>query len=405
MSRTDFCVLTLIALWLGAGTARAQSPYVETLPDTPPRNVAFHVGPIQFWPGLRIRDVGVDTNVFDESENPKSDWLVNLQPDLTIWGQAGYFRVSARTGADLLYFAKYESERSVSTDARVRLDGHFGLIRPWVGVATVGSATRPNAEIDLRARRREHEYSGGVAFDATPTASLFVAVTRQSTAYQEDEVFRAVRLSTVLDRDTETYGVGARIKLTPFTTMTARYEQDQDTFVNNPQRDSEGRSGSVELAFSPEAIISGRVRVGFRDLEFAGDNTEGYRGLVASGGVISRFYMSRLEVQVSRRLQYSVESEHTYFVDSGAEVDFIQRIRGPIDAQVRGAISQLRYDSAVDGARFTDVVRSFMAGVGYNFDDRSRVAVHFEYAQRDSESIVREYDRRRYFASYTQSFQ
>lgn len=404
MNRTEVSALALMTLLTVGGTAQAQGPHVAGLAEAPPRNVAFHVGPFQFWPGLKIRELGVDSNVFDDAENPKSDWMIGLQPDVTIWGQAGYFRVSARSGTDLVYFAQYESERSVSAHGRVRVEGQFGLLRPWIGAATVGSAERPTPEIDLRARRRDQEYSGGLAFDATPTTSVFVAATRQSTTFAEDAIFRGVPLAAALDRESHLYGAGARFKLTPFTTLTARAEQDRDTFTNDPRRDSDGRTASVELSFSPEAVINGRVRVGYRDVEVAAADVEGYRGLVASAGLTSRFYLSRIDIEVNRRLQYSVDQDHAYFVESSADVNFVQRLFGPVDTQLRVGLGGLRYDRALMADAFNDTVRSVMTGVGYNFEDRSRFAVHFEYAERDSELETREYSRRRYFASYTQSF-
>ena len=70
-------------LWVGVD-ARAQSavgagPLTASLPDTEPTTGVLMVGPIRFAPGLTVREIGYDSNVFDEppERSPKEDYVLS----------------------------------------------------------------------------------------------------------------------------------------------------------------------------------------------------------------------------------------------------------------------------------------------------------------------------------------
>jgi hypothetical protein len=75
-------------------------------------------GPVYVKPAIRLKELGVDSNVFNQSVDEKSDFTFTVSPqaDLAL-PIARLGLVRSTVGTDLVYFAQYASERSV--DPRV----------------------------------------------------------------------------------------------------------------------------------------------------------------------------------------------------------------------------------------------------------------------------------------------
>src|SRR3954469_25456827 len=63
-----------------AATARAQGPVgsgplTESLTTTEPQTNVISLGRIKLAPGITIREIGKDDNVFQEAVNPKEDFI------------------------------------------------------------------------------------------------------------------------------------------------------------------------------------------------------------------------------------------------------------------------------------------------------------------------------------------
>ena len=165
-------VLMIMALLSVAREAAAQSavgggPLTSALPETEPATGVLGGGPIRFAPGLTVREIGYDSNVFDESaeEGPKEDWVLAVSPDVSAFSRLRFVRLSAYAGSELTYYKEYVDERSVGYAGRGRIDFLFSKVRPFVGFGQTRTRTRPNGEIDTRAKRVYVAHSGGVAFD------------------------------------------------------------------------------------------------------------------------------------------------------------------------------------------------------------------------------------------------
>ena len=93
--------------------------------------------------------------------------------------------MSAYAGAELhLLTRPTSSERSVGHSLRARVDVLLSRVRPFVGVGTPETRTRPNGEIDMRADRQEDELSGGLAFDLSRTRWSMASATSSGRHYE-----------------------------------------------------------------------------------------------------------------------------------------------------------------------------------------------------------------------------
>lgn len=395
-------IITLAVLLAMAAPARAQSgPLTASLDLGEPRTVAFRLGPIQISPNLRLPEIGYDSNVFDEETNPKSDWTAKLAPDLNVYARAGLFQFVLSAANEFTYYTKYKSERSVSRQFRGRLDAYLSRFTPWITAADVSLHDRPNREIDLRARHTDSELSAGLAFELTSIASVYAMATRVENRFSSEEVFKAISLERALNRRGEQLAAGIKVRATPFTTVLIDATLAEDRFAGDSGRNSRSTMASGVLEIAPEAILSGRARIGYQDFQPNDRSLPPFRGVV-SGGSLTYTILQRatLNAVFERSVQYSFETARGYYVESGADLTYTHRIAGPYDVQGTASRRWLDYTNVTPGLKPT--VDFAGIGVGYNLPDGSRIGFNFEYSQRlDDVRPDRKYDRRRFFGTYT----
>lgn len=396
-----------LALAASASPAFAQGPLTTDFGETDPATFAFRLGPVLATPGLTVREIGVDTNVFDEPEDPKRDFMATVTPDLNLFLRVGVLRVTAASAADFTYYREYAEERAVSRQVRLRTDLLLGRLRPWATGAYVQTRDRLNEELDRRAPRTGVEYGAGVGFEISPKTRIYVSGARTGTEFRDGEVFQGVDLTEAFNRTSEQAQGGIEISLTPFTTLTLTGGVHRDVFDGAPLRDSESRAAGLVLEFSPEAVIRGQLRVGYRDFQPEDPALAPFQGVTASGGLaFTLLGRTRVEVGGSRDVEYSFEDEEGYFVQSGVDLTVTQRVLGAWDLQVRGGRRWLDYTRPTEGAgRRQDRVDAIAAGIGYNLRDRSRVGLQWEYTERGAPLRPdRRYDRQRIYGSWTYEF-
>ena len=129
--------IAVFLLLLPAVPARAQT----TDPDTSP----VRLGPFGITPSLLLRDVGRDTNVFNERDNPESDFTLTLVPRFEVVVKPKAMRVTLNTSTEYVYYQTYESERSINRSAGVRAYFLFTRLQPYVTASGTTSASRLNA--------------------------------------------------------------------------------------------------------------------------------------------------------------------------------------------------------------------------------------------------------------------
>jgi hypothetical protein len=397
-------------LW--PGTAAAQSsvgggPLTSSLPDVEPTIGILTIGRVRFAPGLVIREIGWDSNVFDESEpeSPKSDWVAAVQPDVSMFTRLRFLRLSAYAGSELTYYKTYDSERSVGHNLRARADVLLSRVRPFIGVGQVETRTRPNGEIDTRADRQEDEISGGLAFDLSPNALFYGAAYRLSVEY-EDAIESGVNLSETMTRDNFNYEAGMKTDLTPLLSMQLAASYRHDEFTFEPIRNSQSWGGLATFRFAPEAVVSGVVTAGYRDMDFVDPGVISFRGFVGTASIAYSFLeVGRLSVALTRGVEYSFDLGESHYVEQSAMVAYTHRLFGAVDAQVLGSRAAFDYDARPTLPAHTDTIDTAAGSVGYNLRNKTRIALNYEYARRRSPVFAeRNYQRRRAFLSWQFAF-
>lgn len=89
--------------------AVAASAYAQSTDIADVRNKArTHAGPLYLTPAIQLKEVGVDSHVFNAAGDQKSDFTLTVAPKLDVWIPAARRALfQASVAADLVWFAHY----------------------------------------------------------------------------------------------------------------------------------------------------------------------------------------------------------------------------------------------------------------------------------------------------------
>jgi hypothetical protein len=393
MSPRFLAVMVLCAL---AAPARAGA---QQIAEDAPEQARIRLGPVGVTPSVALTRLGVDTNVFNEFEDPKRDFTFTLSPQVDAWARAGRARLHVAGRSDVVYFERYSSERSLDGTIGGRFEVQGARFTPWVSAGYTAGRQRIGYEVDLRFRRTMDEVAGGVEARAGARTRVALSITRSVLNHDPDAVFGFRNLREVLDRRSHTLGLQLRYALTPLTTFVLSGQASDDRFEVASSRDS--RSVRVESGFdlAPSALISGRGRIGYRQLNGTSHEFPEYAGVVASVAAGSTFGgRTRVDVVSERDVTYSWEPDYPYYVLTGATVTVTPRLTERWDVQGRLGGYRLAYRPVIGAehllANRVDTYHLRGAGIGFHVGRDLRFGFNVDRERRTSPQ------RQRFYAGY-----
>jgi Putative beta-barrel porin 2 len=375
----------------------------------PPAGAEMHLGPVTLRPRLDIREIGFDSNVFNEATDPKEDFTANFTPRLDVLAEPAWARIRYATYANFVYFQEFGDERSINVGNEGRFELILNRFRPYVSGMVANTRDRLNAEIDARAERRDWRLEAGTLVALTSRTSIVAALRHGSLEFDEDEVFNGVPLAATMNSDFDAFESGLRFALTPLTRLQVTGLYQRDRFDTALGRDSTTWRIVPTLEFAPDALISGRLTVGFTSFEPENSSIEGYRGLTTLGSLVWSMDTTKLEGRLERDVHYSYELLQPYYLTTGGQITLTQIIAGPLDVQLSAGRQRLEYrdnEAALDlsiGER-ADTIVTWSAGLGYRLGDTARIGINYEDASRDSPVLLRTFDRHRIYGSLSYGF-
>lgn len=388
-----------------AAQAVGSGPLTGTLAEVEPTVGVLDFGTVKLAPGFTVQELGHDSNIFDEHEDPKDDWVFRGTPDVSVFSLLRWVKLSAYAGAELVYLKTYEEERALGYQSRLRLDTNLSRVHPFIGIGKTENRNRPNGEIDIRADQDLDEISGGVGFELGPHSQIYGSAVRFRTAYTnafED----GVDISATLNRSAYTYSAGVRTDITPITSLTVSGSVTRDEFDTFVLRNSEARMFGGALRIGTEAQIAGTVSVSYRDFEPDDPLVRRFRGVTAQAVLSYAFLdLGRFTGTYNRGQEYSFDERDGYYLENTYGLSYTHRLLGELDFQVRGARSQFDYGFRAGALDRDETLDVGAASVGYNLRNRTRIALNYELARRRSPAVVdRNYDRTRVYTSWLYAF-
>jgi hypothetical protein len=380
---------------LTPASLRAQTPTNDAANvDDVRRNARIRVGPFYLTPAVLLKEAGVDTNVFNQATEQKSDFTFTLTPQTDVavpFARRGL--LTATVGADVVYYAQYDSERSIDPAIRIRGEAYAHRVTLFAEDSYLNTRQRPNYEIDVRSRHLENDVVAGVELRLTRKLSIDAAAKRAITEYDADAEFAGTSLQQTLNRKTSG-GVGTvKHRLTALTTLAVKFDRLDDEFAYSPERDSRSVRVMPGVVFKPRALISGSAWVGYR--KFSPEHPDilpAFSGLVADLGLsYTLLGATTFGVAYHRDLSYSYEVDNPFFVDNSIGASIRRALGGRLDAII--SVDRHRYDyrqlltlppSPIERSDTTWV---YGADVGYRVRRDARIGFGAKYYQRDSTAV------------------
>jgi hypothetical protein len=393
-------LLAALAVLVTAGPATAQSD-----PPDPWESMRFRTGPLAWTPKIQLKSLGWDTNVFNEVDDPRADFIVTLSPQVDWWLRAGRARLHGTNVVDGVYFATYTTERSINQQHQLTFEYPLNRVRPYVTGSYVDTRDRPGFEIDARAAHTEWGSQAGAAVRLSGKTTLELAGRYTSYAFDGDAEFDGTDLSLILNRVAAYGSSTVRYRLTPLTTLTLLGEVGREEFAESPERDNGSIRVLPGVEFDPFALLKGSAKVGYRRLDMKSPAIPDYSGLVAA---VNLAYVlmgrTRLSVGVDRDVQFSYEVLQPYYVLTAFSAAIRQSLARGWDIEARGSRHRMDYASTGGAADRLDTVRSVGGGVGYSLSGGSRIGFYLDSYRRRSPQYTRDYDSLRGGLSATYGF-
>jgi hypothetical protein len=105
MSKLTFFFL----LALAPATAVAQTSTAADIDDVR-KDARLHVGPFYMTPLFQVKELGVDSNVFNAAGLPVSDFTATVAPKLNLWiPVARRALLEATAAADFVWYSRYDT--------------------------------------------------------------------------------------------------------------------------------------------------------------------------------------------------------------------------------------------------------------------------------------------------------
>jgi hypothetical protein len=380
----------VFAALLCASRALAQPPVTDGWEQS-----RWRFGPFAVTPKFELKNLGWDTNVFAEVEDPKSDFTVTAAVPVDWWFRFGRGRLHGVSTVEGVYFATYSNQRGYNPRHEVTLLFPLNRVTPYIGGTYLSTNERPGFEITERIRRTETGANGGLFLRLS--SKLGLDLKGRETTYRYDEG-ETTNYSETLDRRTEIYGAQARYRVTSLTTLTFLADAVRERYTGTPERDNDGYRLLPGVEFGEHALITGKAELGYRSLSTPAPGVPDFSGFVGSAELSYVFRsMTRFTVGASRDIYFSYSNIEPFYIQPGFTLSITQQVSGPWDVQARGAWYRLDYQRVdVPGPEQlperVDEYQTWGGGIGYRVGREIRVSVNVDGYQRQSILNGQDYD-------------
>jgi hypothetical protein len=357
----------------------------------------WRFGPLAVTPKVELKNLGWDSNVFNEAEDPKSDFTTTVGAPINWWLRMGRARFHGVDYFEGVYFATYGDQSGFNQRHELTFLVPLNRIRPYIGGSYFSTNDRPGYEINARIRHTETGANAGLVVRLSSKVDLDVSG-RQTGYKYEDDPAAGVYYSETLDRRTENYGAQLRYRVTPLTTLTLLGDSVSERYTGATERNNDGFRVLPGVEFGEQALITGKAQVGYRKLNTLVAGMPDFSGLVANAGLSYTLRgATRFTAGVSRDVYFSYEVAQPFYIQPGLTLSLTQQVAGPWDVQARGSWYRLNYKQAdVPGVpplpERIDHYRTFGGGIGYRVGRDIRVGINIDSFHRDSIVASQAYD-------------
>jgi hypothetical protein len=390
-------VLGVIGAWL----LMTSSAFAQSVPvgEPNPADVRVRIGPLYMNPTIALTNLGVDTNVFNEAtdQNPKRDFTAIVEPSADLWLRMGRTWITARIAEQVVWFQKYSNQRSSNNQVRLGWTVPLNRLSFQANGSYIRTRERPGFEIDARAQRDERGIDGTAEFRLLAKTFFGIRGTTTRVNFDEGQKVGGQDLRVELNRTSRTMALTIRNQLTPLTNLTFEFGRVGDRFEFSTLRDTDSTRVTAGLTFDPFALLKGNATVGYRRFRPLDNALPGFTGLTTA---VDLSYVllgsTRFNATVSRDVEYSLDINQPYYLQTGFTASIAQQLFGPIDVVGRFGRHRLAYrdraGAAVEAPNRVDFATTYGGGFGYHVGRNLRIGVNIDQSNRESPIEGRRYE-------------
>jgi hypothetical protein len=367
--------------------------------DDPVTAARLHVGPLGVTPAIAFENIGIDTNVFNEVENPKQDFTATVRPELQTWLRLGRARLNVNGGLQAVYFKRYNSQSYGGGNGSATLELRGNRLSALVGGGYVNTRDRPSFEVDIRPRHIDTTLTLGGNARLTGKTAVAVVAERRKIDFAGVEEVSGSFLSESLNRDEARLTASLEHGLTTLTTIAFRANVQRDTFDVSSARDSQRVRLTPGVMFKPNALISGSAFVGYLRFDTLGAPVPPFSGTFASVDLTYTFRgMTRFTVQSQRDVEYSFDPSRSYYLNTGVTGSVSQALGRSWSLTASAGTQRLDYyETLVDatrpsGSEGNSTVNIYGARITYRLTPSMELGVNADYSARRAQVQIREYE-------------
>ena len=376
---------------LGTALLAAGFAAAAQLPDPPsPQDGFKDVGAFYLRPGLGVRNVGYDTNIFLNSFDQVGDWTATVVPSLeatTLFGHRG--RLDMRQAFDLVFFLNTSSQNHVNS--LTDIEGKV-LFSDFLATGTFGydsSKLRPSNEINERIRQKISTLGGKLAWSKTERSEIALELRRQRFDY-EDNSGQFGSVYRDLNRDETTLALKLRTRLRPKTDITLDIAST-DVVNEDPSlgRDAVIRRLVPGLLFDTTAFLQGEMHFGYMQVTPDDPGRKDYQGPTGMARLSYRpIARLRIEAQYDQDVVYSIFGDNIFFLDTRFGLDGSVPVTRRFRLRAGLARTAINYREEVSSPVFTgireDQIDELWVGWSYALPGRPRMGFRIVRWDRDS---------------------
>jgi hypothetical protein len=357
----------------------------------------FLTGPVEWSPSLTLTDFGYDNNLFLTPKGREvEDITGTLTPAVTGGVITGRLELTSSASVDLVYFERYVEQRALNQRYAGRAAVMLNVFQPFVSAGWERVRDRTSPEVEFRALRLARLTTVGLRVFALSRASLQLSRSHSATEFEQGQVFRDVDLSQQLNRTNETTTLGFTFAVTPLTFFTATASLQRDRYPLIEGKDQQSRRGTVGIQFSPDAVINGRVAIGYSQMTVEDPAAIPFVGLTTDVDVSYMLLsVTRFNVRYGRETTASIQEP--YYLQSTVGLEVQQAFLGPVELLLRLNRQILDYPGLPDRNVPAHLDHVDVYGVGFQvrFSDKSTLNTTYELSHRQSTDETLRYNRRR----------
>lgn len=376
---------------------------------SPPEGVSgLRLGALLVAPSVELTNVGLDTNILRETDQPKRDVVGTAASRVDVYLQGWPFRLAVSQMVGYDHFNHYSAQRSVNRAASGRIEVPLNRLTVHATGALVNARERLNYEIDARVRRIARSSSAGLDMRVSAKTTLTAEIERSDVGFDQDATFRGVPLQATLGRRDERASGSMRVAVTPLTTAVLRSEVEWSRFGGAPIRNSNSLRIVPAVELRRSALVAGHAAIGYEAFRPLTAQFPRFSGMVGTADAALPVTSSmRARVEFARDLDYSYDERTPLYVRTGTTASLLQRIGERWELLAAAGRQRLDYRSigaidtapASDQQQRTDSERSYRASINRRVSPNVSVAVDAEYARRKSGVPQRRFDTMRFSAS------